>query len=112
MGGLYGALCSLRASQGQRADAGVHCLPCGSVHPVGCSGWGAEGWDQGTKCLAGPVVAERTGGQVSDFTACCSLWLSWSGEGWLAALEMWLFAVKAGLEGAQALQASKVLLIA
>lgn len=54
---------------------------------------------------------DRTGGQVSDFTACCSLWLSWSGEGWLAALEMWLFAVKAGLEGAQALQASKVLLI-
>lgn len=49
---------------------------------------------------------------MSDFTACCSLWLSWSGEGWLAALEMWLFAVKAGLEGAQALQASKVLLIA
>lgn len=28
------------------------------------------------------------------------------------ALKMWLFAVKAGLEGAQALQASKVLVIA
>lgn len=42
MGGLYGALCSLRASQGQRADAGVHCLLWGSLRPVGCSGWGAE----------------------------------------------------------------------
>lgn len=49
---------------------------------------------------------------MSGFAACCSLWLSRSGEGWLAALGMWLFAVKAGLEGAQALQASKVLLIA
>lgn len=48
---------------------------------------------------------------MSGFTACYSWWLSWSGEGWLAALESWLFAVKTGLEGAQALQASKVLLI-
>lgn len=40
---LYGALCSPRALQGERADAGVHYLLYGSLHPLGCSGWGAGG---------------------------------------------------------------------
>lgn len=56
---------------------------------------------------------DRTGGQVSGFSAfSCSWWLFWSGEGCLAALEMGLFVVKAELEGAQAQQVRKRLLTA
>lgn len=90
---------------------------------IACSGavcvlWAAVDGEQkmGSKCkvlgCASGGREDRTGGQVSGFTACYSWWLSWSGEGCLAALESWLFPVKTELEGAQALQASKVLLIA
>lgn len=58
MGGLYGALCSLRASQGQRADTGVCRWFCGTLCPV-VPGEQKIGSDM--KCLAGPVVAEGTG---------------------------------------------------
>lgn len=53
----------------------------------------------------------RTRGQVSAFTACCSLWLPWPGEAWLASLQTWLFAAEARLKGAWALQASKEVLL-
>ena len=53
----------------------------------------------------------RTRGQASGFTACCSLWLAWPGEGWLASLQTWLFAAEAELEGAWALRASKEVLL-
>lgn len=50
MGGLYGALCSLRASQGQRADTGVCRWFCGTLCPV-VPGEQKIGSDM--KCLAG-----------------------------------------------------------